>query len=157
MNKKLYFVLLFTLFLIGCEPDDICLAETPGTPQIILTFFDKTNPEIKKKVTDLQIKGVDNERIAYSGTSDSIAIALKTASLTTSFIFTTTTSNTSYSDTLTLNYDSHDIFISRACGFKTTYSNLTIKQSNPINWITSIEIINNTISDINTSHVKILH
>lgn len=157
MNKHLYPLLLFLFALLSCEPDDICLAETPGTPEIIITFFDETNPEMKKVATDLVVKGVGKENVAHNGTADSIAIAIKTTALSTSFVFTKTISNASYSDTITLNYNSQDTFISRACGFKLSYSNLTIKHPTPLNWIKRIEIIKDTISDSKESHVKILH
>ncbi len=157
MNKYSYFILLLATAFFSCEPDDICLAETPGTPNLIVVFYNEANPEVKKSVTDLQVKGVGTEGIAHTGTADSIVIPLKTKLYSTSFVFTTTVNNTSSSDTLTLNYDTQDVFISRACGYKTTFTNLTSELSNSAVWIKKIEIVNTSISDSKTTHVKILH
>lgn len=157
MNKYSYFIVLLATAFFSCEPDDICLAETPGTPNLIVVFYDDNNPEAKKSVSDLQVKGIDTEEIAHTGTADSIAIPLKTKLSTTSFVFTTTINNTSSTDTITLNYDTQDIFISRACGYQTNFNNLTYELSNSAVWIKKIEIVNTSISDIKTTHVKILH
>lgn len=157
MNKYSYFIALLATAFFSCEPDDICLAETPGTPNLIVVFYDETNPEVKKSVTDLQVKGVDTEGIVHTGTADSIAIPLKTKLPSTSFVFTTTINNTSSSDMITLNYDTQDVFISRACGYKTTFTNLTSELSNSAIWMKKIEIVNNSISESKITHVKILH
>lgn len=157
MNKYSYFIALLATAFFSCEPDDICLAETPGTPNLIVVFYDETNPEVKKSVTDLQVKGIDTEGIAHTGTTDSILIPLKTKLSTTSFVFTTTTNNTSSADTITLNYNTQDVFISRACGYKTTFTNLTSELSNSAILIKNVETVNTSISDSKTTHVKILH
>lgn len=157
MNKYSYFIVLLASAFFGCEPDDICLAETPGTPNLIVIFYDENNPEVKKSVTDLQVKGVSAEGIAHTGTADSIAIPLKTKLSTSSFVFTTTINNTSSTDTITLNYETQDVFISRACGYKTIFTNLTSELSNSAIWIKKLELLNNSISDSKTTHVKILH
>ena len=56
-----------------------------------------------------------------------------------------------------------DIFISRACGFITNYSILSlvpydILQDPPvIGWIDGYEIVNPIVTNENQAHVKILH
>jgi len=157
MNKYSYIIVLLAAAFFSCEPDDICLAETPGTPNLIVVFYDEANPEVKKSAIDLQVKGIDKEGIAHTGTTDSILIPLKTKLSTTSFVFTTTINNTSSTDTITVNYNTQDVFISRACGFKTIFINLTSELSNSAVWIKKLEILNNSISDSKTTHVKILH
>ena len=157
MKKLLTLIAVLLLCLTACEPDDICLEGTPGTPKLIVVFYDKNQTDTKKSVVDLQVKGVDMEGLLYDATADSIALPLKTLASSTSFSLTTTQNGNAVEDIITFNYDPEDQFISRACGYKTVFTNLTFSIGNPLNFISNIEILTNTISDNNNTHVKILH
>ena len=54
--RSLFFLILLTLF--SCEKDDICLEGTPATPRMIVLFKDYENPQNKKGVTKLLIRGL---------------------------------------------------------------------------------------------------
>ena len=157
MKKILTLIAVILLCLTACEPDDICLEDTPGTPKLIVVFYDKNQTDTKKSVTDLQLKGVNMERILYNATTDSISLPLNTLASSTSFSITTTQNGNATEDIITFNYDPEDQFISRACGYKTIFTNLTFSTVNTLSFISTIEILNSTISDNNNSHVKILH
>ncbi len=157
MKKSLTIFTLLMLCLAACEPDDICLEGTPGSPKLIAVFYDKNQTDTKKSVTDLQIMGVNMEILLYDATTDSIALPLKTILSSTSFSFIATQNGNTLEDIITFNYDPEDKFISRACGFKTRFNNLTFSTSNTINWVEFIEILTDSISDTNNTHVKILH
>jgi len=157
MKRYAYLLLLIACSLLGCEPDDICLAETPGTPQLIIVFYDKANPNTKKEVLDLQVKDMGSDALIHNGTTDSIALPLKTKELSTSFFLTKIENSVSYNETLTLNYDTYDSFISRACGYKTNFTKLVYDPLNSASWIEGVIIVTDSISDIKTTHVKILH
>ena len=49
MKKIISFLLLFAFGLSGCEKDDICDANTPTTPRLIISFYDYNNPTVKKE------------------------------------------------------------------------------------------------------------
>ena len=157
MKKLLTLIAVVLLCLTACEPDDICLEDTPGTPKLIVVFYDKNQTDTKKSVTDLQVKGMDMEGILYNATTDSIALPLKTLAGSTSFSLTATQNGNAAEDIITFNYDPEDQFISRACGYKTVFTNLTFSTGNALNFISTIEILTNSISDNNNTHVKILH
>ena len=157
MKKSLTIFTLLMLCLTACEPDDICLEGTPGSPKLIAVFYDKNQTDTKKSVTDLQIMGVNMEILLYDATTDSIALPLKTILSSTSFSFIATQNGNTLEDIIIFNYDPEDKFISRACGFKTRFNNLTFSTSNTINWVEFIEILTDSISDTNNTHVKILH
>lgn len=157
MKKLLTLIAVLLLCLTACEPDDICLEGKPGTSKLIVVFYDKNQTEAKKSVVDLQVKGVDMEGLLFDATADSIALPLKTLASSTSFSLTTTQNGNAVEDIITFNYDPEDQFISRACGYKTVFTNLTFSTGNPLNFISSIEILTNTIPDNNNTHVKILH
>ena len=61
-------------------------------------------------------------------------------------------------DTLQFNYETNEVFISRACGFVANFElasdSLT---SDTDNWIQGIEIINPAVTSQVNAHVKIFH
>lgn len=157
MKQYTYLLSVFLMGLFGCEPDDICLPETPGTPELIVVFYNETEPDAKKEVPDLQVKGLDSENVFHNGTTDSIAIPLKANEFETAFLFTKTENAIIYEEPFSLTYDAYDTFISRACGYKTNFKNLNFDDSNPSVWIKNVEVITDTISNNYNIHVKILH
>ena len=79
------------------------------------------------------------------------------SSNSTSFSLKATQNGIAAEDIIKFNYNPKDKFISRACGYKTIFDNLTISTANTLNFINNIELITNSISDNNNTHVKILH
>ena len=157
MKRYAFLFVLMVCSLSSCEPDDICLAETPGTPQLIFVFYDALQPGIKKEVPNLQVKGVGLDTDIHSGTTDSIAVPLKINDNMTTVMFTKTDNNILLEESIRFTYNSYDRFISRACGYQKNFTTLGAERSNPAIWIENIEILTDTISDIKTTHVKILH
>lgn len=175
MKKILCFLLVFAFGLSSCEKDDICDPNTPTTPRMVLSFYDINNPSVKKSVTRLKIigegqtegiifnpNGIDEEK--YLTSSDSIAIPLKTFedSATYNFILNAGSSNTALSNTdqIKFNYTRQNVFVSRACGFKTIYKLDTqtpfqLTDSGDGLWMQVIEVKNNNIEFENETHIKI--
>ena len=75
MKNKSLLICLF-LFLLSCEPDDICLSSIEDTPKLILGFYDQNTGELKE-VNNLKIQGLSNQEIYTYQTIDSIGIPLK--------------------------------------------------------------------------------
>lgn len=48
MKKILYFLLVFTFGLSSCEKDDICDANTPTTPRMLISFSMPTDQRLRK-------------------------------------------------------------------------------------------------------------
>ncbi|CAI8161661.1 MAG: Uncharacterised protein [Bacteroidota bacterium] len=157
MKRLTYLFALALCSLTGCEPDDICLAETPGTPQLVVVFYDALQPEIKKEASNLQVKGFGFETEIHKGTTDSIVIPLRTIENETAFVFTKTENDIAFEEEITFKYETYDRFISRACGYQKNFTNIRSERLNSIVWINYIEIIKDSISDTNNTHVKILH
>ena len=57
MKKIISLLLLFTFGLSSCEKDDICDANTPTTPRLVITFYDNAAPTTLKTVTNLKVVG----------------------------------------------------------------------------------------------------
>ncbi|MBK0368868.1 DUF6452 family protein [Flavobacterium agrisoli] len=177
MKKIISLVLLFTFALSGCEKDDICDANTPTTPRLIIEFYDINNPDLLKTVTNLKVIGqgmsegiVFNETATddskYRTNASSIAIPLKTNedTCTYSFILNDGNSNPALinEDIITFNYSRRDEYVSRACGFKTVYE---LNSSNPFvqtdgvnndgSWMQIVELVEPNIENENEAHFKV--
>ncbi|NCF31436.1 MAG: hypothetical protein GWP29_06100 [Bacteroidetes bacterium] len=156
--RSLFFLILLTLF--SCEKDDICLEGTPATPRMIVLFKDYENPQNKKGVTKLLIRGLGlaDSLTAFSG--DSIAIPLRNNYEFTQYEFTLSTSSPTLSDSLQINHRQFDTYINRACGYKSTFifeNPFYYELTQSGGWIKNIEKISDTLSDEKKSHLAIYH
>lgn len=173
MKKIISFLLLFAFGLSSCEKDDICDPGTPTTPRLIISFYDINNPTVKKKVSRLtvlgdgQTKGIifnetatEDEKYITSG--DSIGIPLKTDADTATFSFTLNSDNANINiDKLKFNYTRQNVYVSRACGFKTIFK---LDPQTPFEqidsagdglWMQNIDPINYNIEYENETHLKV--
>ncbi|MDI9312302.1 MAG: DUF6452 family protein [Limnohabitans sp.] len=164
MKKILFglFIILFALPFFNCEPDDICEQGTPTTPKLIVEFYDNASPTVRKNVTNLGIvaNGMTTG-LLFSGVSK-IQVPLKTDANTVSYDFilnSTSTTPAPITDKISINYTRKDVFISRACGYKTNFElNANpngMVLNTPKNWIKEINIQKFTIENENETHVKI--
>jgi hypothetical protein len=161
---KIVFLLLIPFGLTNCEKDDICDPNLTTTPRLIIEFFSVVNPSVPRDVTNLAVKAPEvEESMLFTGTNK-IAIPLKTFTNTTTFVFTLNSGATNGSlneDVVTFNYNTEDIYVSRACGFK-TYYDLFSQQGQGIqitpdsnNWIKDPTILRTKIDSENDVHIKL--
>ena len=161
---QLLFICLLSVTFSSCEKDDICDANTATTPKLIIEFYDILNPTVKKNITNLAVKEINTSTsLVFNGTSK-IKIPLKTnVDLTKfSFILNSTDAAIDNEDFLQFNYSRENLFVSRACGFKT---NFTLNSSTPFvktealipdgYWIQNVVITTSNITTENEIHVKI--
>lgn len=178
MKKISAFLLLLIIITFSCEKDDICAEITATTPKLIIRFYDNASQDDTKSVTGLRVTGFNdaNEDVEITGlnlvTSDSINLPLKTGVNITRFTFhkdyainnNGTPEDTSDDiisgnpDIVTINYEREDVFVSRACGFKSIFNILSLSVENDgDNWIINSEIINSIVENETKAHVKIFH
>ncbi|WP_052461075.1 DUF6452 family protein [Psychroserpens mesophilus] len=178
--KKVGFVVLIFATLSTCERDDICPEDIPTTPRLILEFYDVSNQENTKIVPDLFIQGIGNSQVltGFSGSSDilEVQLPLKTDENSTSFRFITnyelvddngTPNDTSddifngNEDIITINYITENVYVSRACGYKTVYKavNIQFDPDDTERWIVLAQPLNDnqSIEDETTTHFKFFH
>ncbi len=158
--------------ILGCERDDICAETTSTTPNLIIDLYNATDTEKKKNVADLYVIGV-NQNAPLSNynivSTNKLILPLRTDIDSTQYILRKGTKlnndgtiNTAVGnvDTLTIKYTRNEIYVSRACGYKTIFENtsLTIKKDTD-NWILSrISLLdNNTLKDETKTHFNIYH
>lgn len=180
--KKISLLLIVIAFIgiginLSCEADDICPESTPTTPSLIMEAYDTTITENKKNIPNLLVAGVDNENVlpGYGIVSaPKIILPLKTDANTTQYVLirnaainnNSTPDDTSDDtidgnyDTITINYTREEVYVSRACGYKTIYKNVTVTiEPDTDNWIKSIIPVNEnqSIEDETETHFNIYH
>ncbi|GAA4952408.1 DUF6452 family protein [Algibacter agarivorans] len=170
------FILIVTLS-ISCERDDICPDSTPTTPRLIIDLIDPDNQDDSKNVFGLVVAGVDNEFILseYNNvTTSTIILPLKTDDNTTqyrlikeSFVNDNTTPDDTTDDfidgnqdIITINYSREEVYVSRACGYKTIFKNVTLTiEPDADNWMLSRQPAtdNQSVEDETAAHYNISH
>ena len=161
MFKRILFYSLLIIFIFNCEKDDICLEGTPGTPRLIIRFFDQNERIIPKPLSNVSIKALskDEDYVVFSG--DSLGIPLKLISNSTIYTFTylDVLDNQEKIDTLKFNYKREDYYVNRACGFLSnlifTTPALEILDKESI--FLGFKILNDTIKNENQAHLAIYH
>jgi hypothetical protein len=148
----------------GCTKDDICTEDTPVTPKLIVQFNDILSRNDVKAVVDLRVILIDNDDTTnvYVGTSDTlVGLPLNSNLDFTEFQMITNSADEDNlnADTISFTYSTEDIYVDRACAFKTTYSNFNanIEDEGGTNWILDAEIETTNIDNENETHLTIFH
>ena len=168
MKKNIFLIsiLFITIILFNhCEKDDICLDGTPGTPRLIIRFFDADSIQKLKPTGALLVNKVNDSinlfvRKNIFGT-DSISIPLDSNNDYTELKFYNNWGFENQNiDTLSFHYNRYDIYLNRACGFKGQFilkkDALTGYQTKG-SWVKSYEIIKDSILDEKSMHLAIYH
>lgn len=108
--------------------------------------------------------------IVNDKTTDSIVLPLKVDVLdqvnTSRFVLTRDSdydtdddpNTVSNADTIQVNYTPELIYVSRACGYKSVFNNLSASRNTDLsNWIIDIQVIKDTINNENAAHINIYH
>ncbi|MDB2462856.1 DUF6452 family protein [Algibacter sp.] len=174
---SLLFIILIIVGNYSCERDDICPDATPTTPRLIIDFLDATDPDVFLNVSDLVVIGVDNDDFLedyYFVDTDDVILPLKTTDNTTEYILisdsTVNDNDTPDDDTddfidgnqdrIIINYSREEVYVSRACGYKTIFENVTLTiVDDGDNWMLSREPLtdNQSVEDETTTHFNISH
>jgi hypothetical protein len=171
MKKIILLVLAMALTFSSCEKDDICDANTSTTPRLVIRFFDVNNASVAKNVTNLTIIGENLETgISFGGSTiingNTVSIPLQTDVDVTTFRFILNFGNQNPAvvneDIIRLNYTRKNQFVSRACGFKTTFTLDPVTPfvhtdvaTNDGKWINTIAVKNSSIETENETHLEI--
>lgn len=165
MKMKNFILLTFLSVVIwGCTRDDICTGEGAATPRLLIEFRDISNRLESKAVTSLRILVNDADTLeVFFGESDTLAIIPLNSIATQSefqFIrnFATDTINRN-TDIVTFSYEPNDVYVNRACAFKTVFSELQVEVSpeGNANWIRDATLLKTNIEDETEAHLTIFH
>ncbi|OIQ15379.1 MAG: hypothetical protein BM557_11465 [Flavobacterium sp. MedPE-SWcel] len=166
------FAIIASCYLWSCEKDDICADGTPVTPSLIISMYNKDN-QTEKKQGNIQyymdVDGVVNE--IGPTVTDSLVVPLRTDAEVVKWGFTLITSaagggTNENTDFLEFKYTHDEIYVSRACGYKSLFYlnedttgglNPELTDNDPADnlWIEDVVVIRSNIEDENSAHVKI--
>jgi hypothetical protein len=155
---------LLATILQGCTRDDICPEETPTTPLLMVEFKDISNRLESKAVSSFRVLVNDADTLeVYLGTSDTlVGIPLNSQAMISEFQFITNSNDTliSNTDIIKFTYTTQDIYINRACAFKSIYNELEVELETGLginNWIRDFTVLKTTIEDDTEAHLTIFH
>lgn len=164
MKKLILFLLVLSISFSSCEKDDICEETTATTPKLIIEFYDILNPTVLKNVTNLKVKEDESTKFLDFTDKSKIQLPLKTNEDSTkySFVLNSTDVTIDNEDFLEFKYTHQNVFVSRACGFKTIFTldpttpYLKSDASTPDGfWIRNITVETSNITTENETHIKI--
>jgi len=157
MKKNYLLLLLIALMVSSCEKDDFCIE--PITPNMVIRFYNATNITQTKPVVNLSVNPEGFDELYSNANLDSILIPLDVTS--NQIIYNL--SSESNIDVITINYDVEEVFVSRSCGFKAIFNNVSVTSDVSNDWIIGLtENLENTITiptidNETAAHVKIFH
>lgn len=163
ITRTLLLILLFTTY--SCERDDLCDENTPTTPRMIVEFRDLIISDNLKNVTGLRIEDFEDATRVLSGynnvTEDQMILPLRTDIDNMETGITSFRVYKNYGDTalenndiITIEYSTKEIYVSRACGYKTIFENVEIIIENDgDNWMEFAEPENDNQSVINEDEI----
>ena len=147
-------LLLGFILLINtsCEKDDFCL-KNPVTENLVIEFYDETNTETLKKVTELYVWAEGKDSIYVNQTINTITIPLNSLSTETVYNF----SKENVINQFTITYTPEEIYVSRSCGYKIIFNEVTFSSDNT--WIKDFtpEETLTTLENQDAAHVQVFH
>jgi hypothetical protein len=187
-SRNLLFLLLSGCLLFSCERDDICSTDTSTTPRLLIEFTDvlSDNQDEPKNVPNLTIYGegltedpvsVNSKTLSFNASINSIELPLvigtEGETVSSRFIMERRTDlrldenedTNSNIDIIEISYVPEFRYVSRACGFKAVFTNLSITiVPDDNNWIIDSQFPNNdinteliTVENENSTHAFLLH
>lgn len=155
----------------SCEKDDICPEGTPTTPSIVVEFYNKDNRSQLRNVFNLRVQAENmegplpagNENNLFNGST--IDLPLRTDADVTTYLLTynfTATGSPANTDKITFNYTRNELYVSRACGYKTLFylnespaNGAVLEDTGDNLWIAEVVIEKPNIEDENETHIRI--
>ncbi len=179
MKKTITLSILLLALLVSCERDDICPEDKPTTPRLVIDFKSVVNPESSENVFSFRAEDADDSDRVLSNyddiTTSQVILPLKTTADSTQFALyedygeiddngtpddDTDDIELANKDIITITYAREEVYVSRACGYKTIFKNVVITIENDSdNWLQIVDPINDntTIEDETATHFNIRH
>ncbi len=130
-NSLIIFGFIFLLF--SCEKDDFCTSDVK-TPKLILKFKDSQDTLKFKKTKSLYVWAEGKDTLYNKVIVDSIILPLNP--LTNETVYNLSENNSV--DKLKINYSIKEEFISRSCGYRLIYNDVSLSVLPTKLWINTI-------------------
>lgn len=147
-----FFIAMISLFW-ACQEDDVCLDSK--TPQLIIRFTQEGSSEMDSLYVYRQEEDGSFTTVQDGTATDSLAVALRLDDTTaTKLVFASRENTADKTDTISVNYTYDTEYVSKSCGFKVIYSDISITQPTT-NFITSYSILQNDITDETSAQLQL--
>jgi len=160
MKVQNYILALVSLLILSsCEKDDVCVEN--DSVYINLVFYSVEDGSTAKSVSGFSLLDLNGDIVQnYDNTTVSaIALVLPTSETSYGLILQKRTEvdglTINTNDTLNFSYTPKATYVSRACGYIRTYTDLSINSTR--NWINEVIVNTPEINSNNDEHVAILH
>jgi hypothetical protein len=170
MNRfsNIFLILIVTILFNSCEKDDLCTPDQAVTPRMVIEFKDALSPSEDKAVDRIQVQEIGSSDFAPLDSTGStslddtenISIPLRTNSSTTSYNLILTKDGTINSDNIDFSYVLEEEYVSRACGFRIIYNDLSrfqTPESTGTQWIQRAVVVQENVTNNTDIHVQIFH
>lgn len=153
-NTRQFLFALVMLVLFSCEKDDICVDGDSAV--LVIEFRDASDKETLKPVSGLSVLLNDT---AYQGIENQSVSKLELALSATqkNYVFHFDQEESALSDQLEINVTPIITYVSRACGYVLEFEGLSVQPIDPLDWISSIEVLIETVTATNEPHLVIYH
>lgn len=161
LNKLYTSLLVGLLVFTSCEKDDLCEGTDNQTPRLHISLFDQYNADNKKNADYIKAYIPGNEKyIEYNSVSD-FYLPLNTTTSSTEWTLELYDVNGTEktligTENILFNYAPENIYISKACGFKTNYNAFSYSRTSN-SWIGGISLTTNNITDESNTHLQIYY
>ena len=162
-------LLILSCYLLSCEKDDLCAEGSPVTPRLVIDFYEEDNPSQLKTVTEMRCFVPGSNVVVPFTQGSRLLLPLKNDADSVKYViqykYTAGGSTISDTDYIEIKYKRTETYVSRACGFRTTFvlDNNTNESPNPVithftsgdPFISDSEIVNYNVDDENEAHINI--
>ena len=131
-------LLTIAIYLISCEKDDLCADGTPTTPGLVVEFYKFDNATVRNDVTNFVYytpgSGTIKRDTLKSGYQIILPLKTDADEVTWALEYNNTSSGgtkTKNTDLFTVKYTRTQTYVSRACGYKTTFTLVPATQGQP--------------------------
>ena len=160
MKVQNYILALVSLLILSsCEKDDVCVEN--DSVYVNLVFFSVEDGSTAKSVSGFSLLDLNGDIVQnYDNTTVSaIALVLPTSETSYGLILQKRTEvdglTINTNDTLNFSYTPKATYVSRACGYIRTYTDLSNHSTR--NWVNEVIVNTPEINSNNDEHVAILH
>ena len=160
MKVQNYILALVSLLILSsCEKDDVCVEN--DSVYINLVFYSVEDGSTAKSVSGFSLLDLNGDIVQnYDNTTVSaIALVLPTSETSYGLILQKRTEvdglTINTNDTLNFSYTPKATYVSRACGYIRTYTDLSNHSTR--NWVNEVIVNTPEINSNNDEHVAILH
>lgn len=156
--KKISLLLIPILSVFAfwsCEEDDVCIEGT--TPPLIVTLKKSDATVMDSLFVYRQEANGAFTTVNNGAPKDSLAIPLRLdESESTKVVFALRRNSPSLTDTVSFTYDYAIEYISKACGYKVIYNNISERQKTH-HFIKNFKLLKNNITDETSAHIVLYY